>query len=149
MNVEALEDTIAEKDAQIKQLNGEVYMLMETLKRQRADKKVVESSLKKSFFRNKEIMIKLEKELDRLTKQIDKETGDSLRQYELQKTKILKEMAERNDAESRLLGEVQSELASKAEIKAEKEKYEREMADCQEKNLKLEKDLKEIRYSYM
>ena len=82
MNVESLEDGIGEKDAQIKQLNGEVYMLMESLKRQKNDRKVVETSLKKSVEEKTQTMLKLEKKLDELTKKTDKENGDLIRTYE-------------------------------------------------------------------
>ena len=133
MNVDSLEDAISEKDAQIKQLNGEVYMLMESLKRQKNDRKVVETSLKKSVEEKTQTMLKLEKKLDELTKKTDKENGDLIRGFESKKNALFKEMNEKIETETRLLNEVQSELSSKSEIKAEKEKYEKEMAECKGK----------------
>ena len=149
LSVEDLEDNIGEKDSIIKQLNCQVYMLIESLKRLKNDRKEVENSLKKSVEDKTQRIVDLEKLIEELTRRNDREIQDLIRAFENEKAQMLKEIEEKIEAEDRKLKEVEAEIKEKNQMKQEKEKYEREMADCQEKNKAIEQKLKEINYEYM
>lgn len=60
--------------------------------------------------------------MEELTRRNDRENGDLIRQFENEKTKTLKDIEEKIEAEDRRLKDVEGELREKKEIKEEKEK---------------------------